>query len=425
MSAVLERRVPPRVARAGSVLLAAAAGLLTLRYVLVSWAGRIPVDARFPYTNLIMSDFRDAVWLPGRMLGAGGDPYDEPSFLALFPHTQGFSPYTPSHLLLTAWAWPLPWPVATLVWSAVTGVALAAMGAWTGWAAARLLHGGAPVGRTVALGAASAGVIAVWFWRPTTIAHGLGQPSALWGPVAAVAAATTVIAPGLAPWARTTLTAATFAKPQAGIALTVTLVAARRWRDLLWALVVTAVLSLAVGGWIAGTGVAGWVLGLPAAVGGRHSRYDQNHTDGIPWIDLPATVYRYGLPELLTPVLVVVALAGGIWAGRRLHRTGLPALGAFAATTGGVLVGPHCSYDLLLLFPVMVLAAAEQLRTPAAGAARVAAITAMVTLVAAGLLPLAGSGGWRPEGGQAVLTALAFVALLVAAAAHRHERSAA
>ncbi|MBA3844777.1 MAG: hypothetical protein H0X39_19525, partial [Actinobacteria bacterium] len=45
-------------------------------------------------------DFRDTVWVPGRYLLAGGDPYDTPVLLEAYPWTQGLPLYLPAWFLL-------------------------------------------------------------------------------------------------------------------------------------------------------------------------------------------------------------------------------------------------------------------------------------------------------------------------------------
>lgn len=400
---------------AGVLVLLAVA--VTARYIAVTWLGRMPVDAVLPYPTLLLSDFRDAVWLPTGDLLAGYDPYDDPAFLARHPGTQGYSPYTPSHLLYALGMGTLGWNAGTALWSVICGLALAAMGAWAGFATLR--HARPDASRTAAVAAAAAGVLLVWVWRPATIALGLGQPSAVWGPAAAVAAAATVTAVGLPHAARVVLTAAAFAKPQTGIQLAIVAAAARQWRALLWGVAVTAVTSLAVAVWIAGPGgVVGWVLGLPGLVAGRHSRYDQRYTTGNPWIDISSTANRLGLPDLAGPLLAVLVLAVGVAAAVVLRFRGHAGLGATAASVTGLLVVPHCGYDVLLLLPVLMLTCVEVWRTPH-GPVRTAAIAAIVPLVVSGLLPAQRlpivPGGLEPALGQAVLLLVAFAVLTAAA----------
>lgn len=419
---------PPRrsgpLARVAAAVLAVAAVALTVRYIVVTWVNRIPTDARFPYDNLILTDFRDAVWLPGRFLLSGRDPYDDAAFLAANPATQGYSPYTPSHLLLTVWSGPLDWAAATLVWSVLMGLAIAGMGGWTGYAVLRSWRS-TPVGRTAALTAISVGVLVAWIWRPTSTAMGMGQPSAVWGPIAAVAAAATVTAVGLPGPLRTVLSALAWSKPQVGINLALAAGVARQWRHLLRGFAVAAVLSLVVAVWIAGTGVVGWVLGLPSAVSGRHSRFDQDYTFGIPWMDVPATAYRLGLPSAVGAVLALVVVVAGVVAAVRLRRSGRPATAALLAMVTGLLAVPHCGYDLLLLFPVLALTAVFLARHDPRDRTWRLTAAAVVPLVVAGLLPTFRlplvPGGLEPALGQAVL-ALAGFALLVVAALLRPTR---
>lgn len=403
--------------RALAAVLVAAAALLTARYIAVTWLGRMDVDAVLPYPTLLLSDFRDAVWLPTGDLLAGYDPYVDAEFLARHPGTQGFSPYTPSHLLFALGLGALSWELGTLAWSVLGGLALAAMGAWAGFATLR--HARPTASPAAGVAAAAAGVLLVWIWRPTSIALGLGQPSAVWGPAAAVAAAATVTAVGISPAGRAVLSVLAFAKPQTGIQLAVAAIAGRQYRALLWGIGISAVLSLGVATWIAGGAVVAWVLALPAAVAGRHSRYDQRYTTGNPWIDVMSTAHRLGLPDLAGPALAVLVLAAGLVAALVLRANGRAGLGATTAMVTGLLVVPHCGYDVLLLLPVLMLTVVEVLRERP-GPVRTAAVVALVPLVLSGLLPgfrlPLVPGGLEPALGQAVLLLVALALLLVVAA---------
>lgn len=401
-----------RVLAAVLVVLAA---VVTVRYLAVTWTGRMAVDSVLPYENLLLSDFRDAVWLPSIDLHAGLDPYDDAAFLAAHPGTQGYSPYTPSHLLLTFWTGWMSWDAGTLAWTALGALALAAMGAWAGVATLRFAR---PELRGAAVVAAGAGgVLLAWIWRPTSIALGLGQPSAVYGPAAAVAAAATVVAVGLSPRARIALAALAIGKPQMGIQLAVVAAATRQWRALLVGAGIAAVLSVAVAVAIAGDGVLGWVLALPAAVAGRHSRFDQRYTTGNPWIDVSATAHRLGLPDAAGPLLALAVLALGVIAALVLRRRGRPALGALTAMVTGLLVVPHCGYDVLVLLPVLMLAAVEVVGA-GAGASRTVAAVALFPVAVSGLLPSfrlpLGPEGLEPALGQAVALLVAWVLLVVA-----------
>lgn len=417
------------IRRALPVVLGLLAVLVTARYIGVTWLDRISPAEVLPTRGLVLSDFHDAVWQPARDLLAGYDPYDDAAFLTRHPGTQGYSPYTPEHLLLVSWLGTLSWETGAFVWAVLGGLALAAMGAWSGAAALRLARPAAS--RTELLTAAAAGVLLVWVWRPTSTALGLGQPSSLWGPAAAVAGAATVIPFLLGTRARTVLTVLAIAKPQTGIQLALTAGVARQWRALAAGFAIACALSLAVAVWIAGPGVVGWVLGLPSAVADHHSRYDQAFTTGNPWIDIYSTAHRMGLPDLAGLALGLLVLVLGLGAAVRARRADRPALGALTAMTTGLLVVPHCGYDLLLLFPVLLLAAVEfRLATSGTVVARartgvpfvagggtggVVTLAAFAPLVLSGLVPnFRLLPGLEPALAQAVLL-LAGFALLVAA----------
>lgn len=399
--------------RVATVALFVLALAVTARYISVTWVERISAADTLPGRGLVMSDFSDAVWLPAKDLLAGFDPYNDAAFLVRHPGTQGYSPYTPGHLLLAAGLGALGWSTASLVWAVLGGVAIAAMGAWTGAATLRFARPAATTGELVA--AAACGVLAAWVWRPTSTALGLGQPTSVYGPAAAVAAAATVIPFALGVRARSVLSALAFLKPQTGIQLAITAAAARQWRALAIGFAAAAAASLAVAVWISGSGVVGWVLGLPGAVAAHHSRYDQAFTAGNPWIDVLSTAHRLGLPDVVGLLVAAVLLAVGFAAAVALRRGDRPALGALTAMTTGLLVVPHCGYDVVLLLPVLALATVETVRAPVR-----TAVVALVPLVLTGLLPNfrlpVVPGGLEPALGQAVLL-LAALGLLVAAAA--------
>lgn len=398
-----------RIVTAALVVLAV---VVTVRYVSVTWLDRVGPADTVPTRGLVMSDFSDAVWLPARDLLGGFDPYDDAAFLARHPGTQGYSPYTPGHLLVAAAFGAADWGTATLLWAVLSGAALAAMGAWSGAAALRFARPGATRAELVA--AAAAGVLVAWVWRPTSVALGLGQPTSLYGAAAAVAGAATVIPFGLGVRGRAVLSTLAILKPQTGIQLALTAAAARQWRALALGFAAACAASLAVAVWIAGPGVVGWVLGLPADVLAHHSRYDQAFTTGDPWIDVAATAQRLGLPDVVGVLLCLALAVAGFVAARALRRAERPALGALTAMTAGLLVVPHCGYDLLLLLPVLALATVETARAPAP-----LAVAALVPIGLAGLvpnfrLPLV-PGGLEPALGVAVLLLVA-LALLGAAA---------
>ena len=94
-----------------------------------------------------MSDFRDTVWIPGRWLLTGGNPYDPGPYLAANPGSQEFDPYAPAWLLLSAAFAPLPFTAAAaayLVLGAVLAVVLVRL--LLRWADPRLLALGTPIG---------------------------------------------------------------------------------------------------------------------------------------------------------------------------------------------------------------------------------------------------------------------------------------
>lgn len=71
-----------------------------------------------------MTDFRDAVWLPGRFLLQGGNPYDAEVYKAAHPWAQEFNLYAPAWLLVAVAMALLPFPVAAAVYLAAGAVLL-------------------------------------------------------------------------------------------------------------------------------------------------------------------------------------------------------------------------------------------------------------------------------------------------------------
>src|SRR5690348_10613673 len=47
-----------------------------------------------------MADFRDTIWVPGRWLLDGGNPYDPAAYLSANPGSQELDPYAPAWLLM-------------------------------------------------------------------------------------------------------------------------------------------------------------------------------------------------------------------------------------------------------------------------------------------------------------------------------------
>jgi hypothetical protein len=383
---VTRHRVSPRprthgLPRALVFTLVVLALLVSVRYGYVSWLERIDPHQPFPYPGDHLGDFKDAVWLPGRDLLAGRDPYDPVAFARAHPATQGYSPYTPSHLVVAALFAPLSWPVGTAVWTALSTGAISIMGLVTG---RRLMEvaGWDGIARARVVGG-SLGVVGAWAWRPDAMAIGLGQPTAIYGPIAALVGLTvlrldtTRPAPGggdgagrgrWAGWPRGQVcvglwTALSLGKPQIGLQTMLALLLLRRWRALGVALGTTALVSLAVAATLAGgpAHLGGWLAALPGHLRSAPSRFAAPGDN--PWVDVSATAYRAGLRHgagaMIGPLLALALVSCALVAAARLRRTGSPWLGALALTLGGLTAIPHGIYDALLLYPVVVLATAE------------------------------------------------------------------
>jgi Glycosyltransferase family 87 len=401
---VFPRPRPHGLPRALVLTIVVLALLVCVRYGYVSWLERINPHQPFPYPGNHLGDYKDAVWLPGRDLLDGRDPYDPVAFARAHPATQGYSPYTPSHLVVAALFAPLSWPVGTAVWTALSTVAISIMGLVTG---RRLIEvaGWDKIARARVAGA-GLGVIGAWAWRPDAMAIGLGQPTAIYGPIAALVGLA-VLGPlakdtsrrdsadgggagriGRTGWLSGQITvglwaALSLSKPQIGLQallamvsvqmVSVQTVSDRRWRALGVAVGTTAVASLAVATTLAGGPghLGAWLAALPGHLRSAPSRFAAPGDD--PWVDVSATAYRAGLRHgagtVIGPLLALALVSCALVAAARLRRTGTPWLGALALTLGGLAAIPHGIYDALLLYPVAVLAAGEWWR-PTGGARR-------------------------------------------------------
>jgi hypothetical protein len=348
-------------------------GVWVLAVVLVAWLqvtrylDPTPpgTDWRDPHN---LGDFRDAVWLPGRFLLNGGNPYDAVGYVAEHPWAQEFDLYAPAWLVLAGAMAVLPFRVAAAVYL-VLGAGLAALflRVVLRWAAPQVVALGVPVGL-------------IWFtlWSPSRYALQNGGTFVVFlgcvlvlqglcrngsrsgaGP-AAIPPPVSVVALGLG---------AALLKPQFGIPLLVFALAAGRW-DAVWRGVLglaVASAPVAVACVLAAGGPGGFVdsvranlaystspdspTGLGSAFNGR--------------IDPIGLAGRFGAtdpPSWVGAVVTVACLVWGVWLIRRCRNgvrepdgTGTALVVTAAACAATLLALVHQPYDTVVLVLPAVL----------------------------------------------------------------------
>lgn len=92
-------------------------------------------------------DFRDTIWVPGRFMLDGGNPYDPDTYLTTYPWALPFSTYIPAWLLLAAVLAPLPYLISVAVFQALSlGVAVVMLRILCRWAVPALADVAVPAG---------------------------------------------------------------------------------------------------------------------------------------------------------------------------------------------------------------------------------------------------------------------------------------
>ncbi|MFC6397843.1 glycosyltransferase 87 family protein [Luteococcus sanguinis] len=338
--------------RAGVVVLAVLGALLTARYAWATWLARAPWGARYPYENPVMTDFRDTVMLPWRMIDAGRNPYDLVAHEAMFPDSQEFNPYGPWWLTAMHPIGRMGWDNATLAYSILLAMATS-LGAFAAgwWMSRRAGQWGGLDLPPAAMGFAM--VVLVWVWRPTSVGMGLGNV----GSFAALCALLALLAPGT--WWSALFLALAWVKPQYGIPLVVALVVLRRWRSAFAGTAVAGLASLPMV--VKLSGLAGGfgalvrsVLDQTAQVGARSGGEPlEGRVDFGLWFAL------LGASETIALLIGVVLVAAASALALRVQRAGRPGA-ALLLVTVAVLVGfPHLHYDLTMLLPAVVWAGVE------------------------------------------------------------------
>lgn len=92
-------------------------------------------------------DFRDVVWVPGRYVLDGGNPYDPVTYLVDHPWAQQFSAYPPVWLVFGVLLGPLPYLVAAVVFQVLSlGVAVAMLRTVARWLLPTVASVAVPIG---------------------------------------------------------------------------------------------------------------------------------------------------------------------------------------------------------------------------------------------------------------------------------------
>lgn len=290
-------------------------------------------------------DFRDTVVTPGRYLLGGGNPYDPDAYLAANPWALPFSLYCPAWLVLGVLLAPLPFPVAIVLFQAVSvAVAVVFLRVICRWALPTLADIAVP-----------AGLLWLNIWYPGRGVISV-QLASLLGALGVALLLRAIARRGETPDRGAAAGVALgLLKPQFGVTAVVA-AAAGRWRDLLRgvaglaviSLPVVVVLSVAAGGplrFLRSVARDLAVSNSAAAPSGLHSPIQRR-------FDLVGQLARWGVdpPGWLQAGVIVLSLAC-IVAVVRLTRH---PLALSAVVCGSTLVGVyHAPYDLvLMLIPV-------------------------------------------------------------------------
>lgn len=343
--------------RVAMALTAGSAIVLTVFNALKVWSERTRWDAQAPCPtpgcrDAAMVDFRDTIWLPTKWLLAGGDPYDGAAYAAQFPFAQDFPTYAPGHLAVWLPFGALPWQIAVSLAVMVNAAVVVAVGAWAGVRCLQQWRAPAPVDRAERITAAAAGVTVLWLARTVADAVGYGQPSVLYGLLAAPALL--VRRPSVA----VLCTAVTCLKPHIGVFVVITLLAQKRWRTAAFGATLAGGVSLAVAVWAAGgpSGLIPWLHTLAGNAGGSSARRAVEYLGER--IDVVGSALDHGLS--VGGWATVAGLAAGVIAMvvavRAAERLGLPLIGVVSALSIALLAFYHISYDAMWLLAPTALA---------------------------------------------------------------------
>jgi hypothetical protein len=338
---------PPRLLVVGAWAVAIMAWALTL--VVQYLHPVLPGDSWQSQGHLV--DFRDTVWVPGRFLWSGGNPYDTPALLSTYPWTQGLPVYAPEWFLLAAPLSLLPYLVANVVYQVVgLAVAIVLVRLILRWTLPRYVAIGIPVG-------------VLWFCVWAAGRYALANVSTalvVLGLVLALRGVWLARSDPTGPMRAATAcgVALTLLKPTYGLLVVVVVIAGRRfdaaWRGVLAMLVAS--LPALVASVIASGGPSGFVAALlrnldwstsPDAATGLSSPFNVS-------IDFVSQLARLGSvpPGWVQLAVPLVACAAAAWVARRAQTL----LVLTAGVTTLLLLGfVHQFYDLIaLLLPFAV-----------------------------------------------------------------------
>lgn len=295
-------------------------------------------------TNSLM-DYRDIIWVPGRYLLDGGNPYDPDVYLAAHPWAQEFDPYAPAWLLLALIFAPLPYLASAAVYQIfTTAVAVVLLRVVSRWAMPRWADIAVPAGLLwlnlwyPGRGSLAAGSSLVAVLGVALVVRALAEPERpdrSWSVGGAVGIGLALI------------------KPQFGLPVMVIAVAGGRiryvWRGILGlaiaSLPVAIVCSIAAGGPIAFVNSVLRDLdhaSSPDAPTGLRSPFQDR-------IDVVGLLARYGLTDPSVIVSVGVPLLAVIIGAVVVVRSRDPFLTATAVSGAAILGFVHFPYDLLVM----------------------------------------------------------------------------
>lgn len=334
--------VPPRalLATLWSLAVVALAVSLVVQYV-------NPVLPGEPWQSQgQLVDFRDSVWMPGRYLLSGGNPYDTATYLQAVPWTQGLALYAPAWLVVGATLGGLPYLLANGIYQLLgITVVLVLVRTVLRLTMRRFLTIGTPIG-LVWLVVWAAGRYAL-----ANVSTGLvvlGVVLVLRG----IWLRRVEVAPGVVRAATATGVGLALVKPQFGLVVLVAALAGRRW-DAVWRGVVgLAVLSVptTVACVVASGGVPGFLDGIRSNLArstssesavGLHSPLNVS-------IDLVGQLGRLGVepPGWVRVAVPLVALALVVWVVVRARSLIVLTVGVCTILLLGFV---HQFYDLLVL----------------------------------------------------------------------------
>jgi hypothetical protein len=294
-----------------------------------------------------LMDYRDLIWVPGRYLLEGGNPYDPDLYLAAHPWAQEFDPYAPAWLLVALVFAPFPYLVSAALYQiATTALAVVLLRVVAVWTMPRWADLAVP-----------AGLLWLNLWYPGrgSLAAGSSLVAVLGVALVLRAVAGEHPAPASRSWSvgGAIGIALALVKPQFGIPVMLLAVAGGRWRDV-WrgvlglaiaSLPVAIVCSIAAGGPLAFVGSVLRDLehaSSPDAPTGLRSPFQDR-------IDIVGLLARHGLtepPAVLSVGVPLLMVLAGVFVVMRTKDRFIVSV----AVSGVALLGfVHFPYDLVVM----------------------------------------------------------------------------